>query len=188
MTDFWFDNPKILLKNLDEFIPERKLGFIKNINAIIRFTIYYSILIILLEYNINYLYISLILIIISYYYGNFYYIKENFNDSEQEKKCTRPTEDNPFMNYTIGDLLDNSDRSEACKYDDIKDEMREKFRKNLYSDSSDLWGKYISDRNFYTMPNTNIVNNQKEFAEWCYGNQGKYDICKETGKNCLKYS
>ena len=76
MTDFWFDNPKILLQNLDEFIPERKLGFIKNINSIIRFTIYYSILIILLEYNINYLYISLLLIIISYCYGNFYYIKE----------------------------------------------------------------------------------------------------------------
>ena len=87
------------------------------------------------------------------------------------------------MNYTVGDLIDNSDRPEACKYDDIKDEMRLEFRKKLFTDSSDLWGKYISDRNFYTTANTEIINKQKEFAEWCYGGQGE---CKSLGTNCLK--
>ena len=74
-------------------------------------------------------------------------------------------------------------KNEACKYDDIKDEMREKFRKDIYTDTNDIYGKNISDRNFYTMPNTEIVNNQSSFAEWLYGGGGK---CKTEGNDCLK--
>ena len=33
------------------------------------------------------------------------------------------------------------------------------------------------------MPNTRVVNDQKGFAEWCYGKIGE---CKSDGKNCLK--
>jgi disulfide bond formation protein DsbB len=189
MTELWFNNPKILLKNLDEFIPDKNLKFNNKINSIIRFAIYYSILIILLDYNINYLYFSLILIIISYYLGNYYIIneenKENFynNSSSTVEECRNPTENNPFMNYTLGELIDNVNHSKACKYDDVKDDIRKKFRKDIYTDSSDLWGKYISDRNFYTMPNTEIVNDQNGFAEWLYGGHG---TCKSTGFDCLK--
>ena len=32
-------------------------------------------------------------------------------------------------------------------------------------------------RNFYTMPNTQIPNNQKKFAEFCYGNMPS---CKDV--------
>ena len=123
MTELWYNNPKILLKNLDEFIPDKNLNYNNKINSIIRFAIYYSILIILLDCNINYLYISLVLIIISYYFGN-YYNKEKFNNTntvendtntiekkniekENNKKCKRPTDNNPFMNYTLGKLLDD---------------------------------------------------------------------------------
>ena len=194
MNELWYNNPKVLLKNLDEFFPDKDLNYNNKINSLVRFSIYYSILIILLDYNINYLYISLLLIIISYYFGNYYYISQenenfekennNFIKSKSNKECKRPTENNPFMNYTLGELIDNSNESrEACKYDEIKDEMRQNFRKDLYTDTSDLWGKYISDRNFYTMPNTDIINKQSEFAEWCYGGHGK---CKETGNDCLK--
>ena len=199
MTEIWYNNPKILLNNLDEFIPDKNLSYNNKINSIVRFAIYYSILIILLDCNINYLYISLVLIIVSYYFGNYYNNnsiekeKEKFNDSNSVEKnennnlkCKRPTDDNPFMNYTLGDLLDDNkmEQGPACQYDDIKDEMRQKFRKDLFADSSDLWGKYISDRNFYTMPNTEIVNNQSEFAEWLYGGHG---TCKEMGFDCLKH-
>ena len=46
-----------------------------------------------------------------------------------------------------------------------------------------MWGKFISDRNYYTMPNTEIVNDQTGFAKWCFGNSGE---CKSFGTNCLK--
>ena len=86
------------------------------------------------------------------------------------------------MNLTLGDLITKTNMNEACKYDDVKEEIQKNFRKDLFTDTSDIWGKYISDRNFYTMPSTEIINKQKEFAEWLYGDGGK---CKNDG-NCLK--
>jgi hypothetical protein len=35
------------------------------------------------------------------------------------------------------------------------------------------------------MPNTKVVNDMNQFAEWCYGSSG---YCKDLGGNaCLKY-
>ena len=192
MTDLWFNNPKILLKNLDEFFPDKSFNYNQKINSVVRFAIYFSILIIVLDYNVNYLYFALLIILISFYLGTNFKNnnQEYFNEKEIIAKgynCRKPTSDNPFMNFRLGDLLEGSTKvnemTEASLYDDVKDEMRSEFRKDLYTDTSDLWGKYISDRNFYSMPNTEIVNKQQEFAEWCYGGHGK---CKETGNDCLK--
>jgi hypothetical protein len=112
----------------------------------------------------------------------FYNNKEQFDN---EIKCSKPTINNPFMNYTIGDLLNNKIDKHSCNYDDVKTDIRNNFRKSIYTDSSDIWGQYISDRNFYTMPNTKLVNDQKELALWLLGNSGE---CKTYGKNCLKIS
>jgi len=192
MNELWYNNPNIILKNLDEFFPDNHLNLPKKINSIVRFSIYFSILIIILGYNINYLYFSLLLIIISYLIGIYFisienekFNETNINETNITEKCKRPTKNNPFMNLTLSDLIDNN-HTKACQYDDVKNEIRSNFRKDLYTDTSDLWGKYISDRNFYTMPNTEIVNNQTEFAEWLYGDHSVSGNCKEDGNNCLK--
>ena len=103
-------------------------------------------------------------------------------------KCNEPTLNNPFMNYTLGEQykLNKKDRLQACCYEDIKKDMRRKFRSTIHTDLTDVWGQYISDRNFYTMPNTDIVNNQKGFAEWCYSSIDSGE-CKTYGRNCIKY-
>ena len=173
MVPLWFNNPKILLTNLDEFFPDKNLQYNNKINSLIRFSIYYSLLIIVFNYDLKYLYLSLLIIIISLILS--YYNIENFLD------CKKPSVNNPFMNYTLSDLINNNN-NKACKYDDVKNEIKQAFRKDLFTDSSDIWGKYISDRNFYTMPNTDIINKQTEFAEWLYGDNGK---CKINGE-CLK--
>ena len=120
------------------------------------------------------------------------------------------------MNYTLGDPFNNQNiidlRSQheqnklsndqisfsflptenlveklpASNYDDVKNDIRKQFRSILHTDLTDIFGKYISDRNFYTMPNTSIVNNQVQFANWCY-NMENSGLCKTLGKNCLKY-
>ena len=219
MTNLWFNNPKILFQDLNEFFPDKDLHYNNKINSLVRFAIYYTFLLILFNCNLNYLYISLFLILFSYYLG--YYKIEKFNQSdniipllseEQNKNnllneknnlleeqninlpskseensitkiCYHPTENNPFMNYTLGDQIDNPNRPKACEYDDVKNEIRKEYRKDLYTDTSDIWGKYISDRNFYTMSNTESINKQKEFAEWVYGGHGD---CKSFGIDCLK--
>jgi len=183
MTEIWYENPRVLLDDIDQFFPSKQYNNVQKINSLVRLAIYYSLIILFLKYDNKWLSISLIIIIISFFLGK----TENFTSTDlklNKNTCHHPTKDNPFMNYTLGDLIDNPNRLEACEYDQNKHAIRKAFRMHLFSDLSDIWGKFISDRNFYTMPNTNIVNKQTEFAHWCYGKSGE---CKSTGNNCLKY-
>jgi len=108
---------------------------------------------------------------------------------EEFKKgtCKKPTEDNPFMNPTFTDF-NNGDPPAACNVDDdqINDEMKVNFNHQLFRDVDEIWEKENSQRNFYTMPNTAVPNNQKEFAMWLYGGSNRYPDCKTDG-NCLRY-
>jgi len=89
------------------------------------------------------------------------------------------------MNFTLGDHYKNPKRNKACSIDlNIRKDMRKKFLKHIVPDQTDIWGQNISDRQFYTMPSTGIVNDQSGFANWLYGSMGK---CKTEGKNCLEY-
>ena len=51
---------------------------------------------------------------------------KNFEEVNKKQTCVRPTKNNPFMNFTLGD---NVERLPACEYEDVKDEMRNEFRK-----------------------------------------------------------
>ena len=182
MADLWYNNPKILLNNLDHFFPNKNLTRHETINACARFAIYYGILVILLNDDMKWLAVSVIILLISLFLGT----SEHFSSVDSDidgRKCTMPTKENPFMNYTVGDLIENSGRPPACKYDDVKQDMRKKFKSKLHSDANDMWGVNISDRNFYTMPNTAIVNDQVGFAQSLLGISGQ---CKSYGENCLK--
>lgn len=177
----WYEDIKVLVDNPLQIFPLESYDRIQKINSIARFAIYLAIYILIMKIDNKYLSISIILLILSYLLGK----TENFisTDFELNTTCHKPTIDNPFMNYTIGDLIEKSKRGKACNYDKAKGLMRQTFRSHVHSDSSNIWGKYISDRNFYIMPNTNIVNEQINFANWCYGGGGS---CKSYGKNCLK--
>jgi hypothetical protein len=183
MTELWYEN-------LGQFLPTKNQTNNEKNNALIRFAIYFTIIILFFKQDTRLLAISItiIIIIITLFIGkteefdSIDKINENNNlDNNLNKACHNPTIDNPYMNYTVGDLINNPDRLAGCN--NVKPLVRQAFSTRLFSDSSDIWGKFVSDRNFYTMPNTKIVNNQLELANWCYGGSGK---CKTTGTNCLK--
>ena len=66
MNTLWYNNPKILLNDLHQFFPNNSLNREQKINAIVRFAIYYSILVIIFKQDFKWLSVSLILISISY--------------------------------------------------------------------------------------------------------------------------
>ena len=176
MSELWYNNPLILLNDLYQFFPNNDLNKEQKINAIARFAIFYSILILIFNQDKKWLSISIVLLIISFSLG----VYENFEQVNKLPTCVKPTKNNPFMNYIIGDDIE---RESACEYEDVKDEMRNEFKKGIIPDPADLWGTNISDRNFFTMPWTRIVNNQTDFANWLYGNSG---TCKNEGIYCDK--
>ena len=179
MSALWYNNPKILLDDWHQFFPNNNLSRDQKINAIARFAIFYSLLVLIFKQDTKWLSISVVLLIISYCLG--YY--ETFEQDNKNPSCVKPSKNNPFMNFTMGDYINNVDRLPACDYDDVKEEMRNEFRKDIVPDPADLWGTNISDRNFFTMPWTQVVNDQSGFANWLYGNSG---TCKNEGIGCDK--
>lgn len=180
MTKLWYNNISVLVENPYQFFPSNNLTNPEKINALARFAIYYSLIIIITKRSHTYLTISIVILLTSFFLGR----TENFsNNSKKEEKCYKPTDANPFMNFTLDDYYKNPNRPENCPIGEVRDVMRKKFLKRLVPDPTDLWGQNISDRNFYTMPSTRIVNDQTGFAKWCYGTMGQ---CKTNGRGCLK--
>lgn len=115
--------------------------------------------------------------------GNEYFDNYDKNIIEGVKEtCTKPTQDNPLMNYMISDYKDNPDKLKACT--NVETDIDNNFNHNLYKDIDDLFEKKNSQRQFYTMPNTQNPNDQKAFAEWLYKIP---ETCKTDQEHCLKY-
>lgn len=174
---FWLNDINVLLNNYTDFYPKKNMSQIEKANALMRLSIYYSLLLIIFNLDSSWLSISFLLCCLSIFIGT----TENF--VADNKKCTKPTKDNPYMNFTLGDHINNPDKPKACKLtNDVRKDELVYFRKNNI-DKFDLYGKNNNDRNFYTMPSTTLVNDQKGFAKFLYGDFGK---CKSEGIDCLK--
>lgn len=176
--EYWFNNYSVLFNNIFELYPKKEFSKVRKINAIAKLAFIYAFIIILLKLDSKYLAVSVSLLILSYYLGITENLQENIKPS-----CTKPTYNNPFMNFILGDQINNPNKPPACPFETVRKEQIKMFRGNLQPDISDLYGKTITDRNFYTMPSTSIVNDQAGFINFVYGDFGR---CKSEGKDCLK--
>ena len=179
----WYKNPSCLLDYPEEFIPKKNDSMVRKSNSLARLAIYIGLIVILSGSNQKYLSVSILLLLISLFVNETESFAQSINDANQNEKCTMPTEDNPYMNFTLKDYYENPNRPKNCDIKKVRSKMRNEFLKRILPDPADLWGQNISDRNFYTMPTTTLINDQTEFANFCYENMGQ---CKAFGKDCLK--
>ena len=192
--ELWINNPRILFdkERLIEFFPSKNYDNITNINCVTRFSIYSLIILSLLrsDYKIAPLIIFVLSLIYSLSYTENDKNVEKFDNVVESKitgakyECTKPTDDNPYMNITMNEYTDNPKRDKACIYDDVREDSNSKFTKDLYKDISDVFGTNFSARQFYTNPVTTIPNAQGEFAQWLYG--GKKN-CKTNPNDCISF-
>ena len=191
MTEFWLENPNILLnKNyITEIWPQDKFDLARKLNAITRIIVLMGILGYYLTKSpfipVSAI-VSLIVLVIIFKSKN-KIIKEGLtnemdNDNSSnlkeilQKEFTMPTQKNPVMNVLMNEYHDNPQRKPAAPVynEDVHQEMNEKAKsktdKRLFKNLGDNISFENSMRNFYAMPNTEIPNNQKDFALFCYGN------------------
>jgi hypothetical protein len=184
MTEvFWFNDPKTLFtsKNFQKFVPSENQTLNEKFNTVTRFCIYFIILILLTSRNIIWIALSLTVIVFIMYLQRV----ESFNQDSKPPSCTMPTHDNPFMNFTMGDRILNPERPKACNINDpeVNKKSQDFFNDNLYKNSYDIFDREINSRPWITMPITEVINKQSEFAEWLFGNHAQ---CKSAGINCTK--
>ena len=110
--------------------------------------------------------ISMLVIYFLVTYGlNIEDLKEAFGEKKTDT-CQKPTLNNPFMNVLP---IDERTREPACEYTDkMKTKIEDAFSANLYEDTNDIYGRNNSQRQFYTMPSTQMPNRQDEFKSWLY--------------------
>lgn len=198
MTNFWLENPNILLnKNyISEIWPNNDFDLARKLNAITRIIIIMAILGYFLTKSIYIpvsAIVSLLVLVIIYKSKKQTktQTKEGFlSNSNQpvnglkkilEKEFTMPTKKNPVMNVLMNEYKENPKRKPAAPAynQEVEEEINNKTKKQderLFKNLGDNLSFENSMRSFYAMPNTQIPNNQKEFAEFCYGNMPS---CKE---------
>jgi len=107
---------------------------------------------------------------------------ENKNLSKMAQVLTKPSSDNPYMNHMLTDYIDKPEKKPALPLfnNKVKKQTTVAAMKNLdprlFRNLGDVMDYDTFSRNFHTMPNTTNPNDQKAFAEFCYGNMKS---CKE---------
>jgi hypothetical protein len=184
-TGIWFKQPIDFFRfsKLFEIYPSEDLDLDERLNAYVRLSLYAAILHYAIFQDVKIFSVVVIVMILTYVY--YVSVKENYmqyntlKDRRGKTKehfngnvsCQYPKDSNPFMNVLINEYVENPERKEACDVDNVrvKDMINDKYYSDTYRDIGDVFDRKSSFRNFYTMPNTTIPNNQEDYAQWLYG-------------------
>lgn len=181
----WLHDPFVLfdLNKADEFYPDDKMTYEEKLNSFMRFSIYFSIVVFLLNKNYKVFYaifFSGIVTLILYQYKNDILEQsrgeiESYRNHTRSEECTHPQENNPFMNVLISEYEEDPDRKEACDVDNnkVQDKMKDLFYNDIFRSVDEVYDNNYSYRQFYTTPNTMIPNDQEGFAKWLYYSEEK---------------
>ena len=205
-TPFWTQNPEILYinQNFLSFFPSHDMTRVEQLNAITRFAIYALIIFILLGEDSskwNTLPVTVIIICAIIFYSM---QKQKIDDEEEKetyqhdfkpwsnnshfhtqpkkgskkinKKCKSSTKQNPYMNPLAMDTTLHLGK--ACASD--IPQASDKYLEDIYQDFDDIYQRKNSERQFYTLPNTDLADSRDNFINLCYRSN---QTCKDRG-NC----
>ena len=197
-TPFWLNEPSILLdrNNVFNIWPSNTMSKNEKLNAISRMIILLTTLGFLITKQFKIIITGIITLAVivliqsiqkknkikldkteAFTNANYYeLIKDDYNT---------PTNKNPVMNVLLTEIQDNPTRKSAAPTfnpivsEDINTATKEfitnEFKdpnidEKLFKDLGDNFAFDQSMRTWYATPNTQIPNDQKKFAEFCYGN------------------
>ena len=203
-NQFWLSDPTILLnqQHILELWPNRTMDKNAKLNAISRLIILLTILGLLFTREVKILItgiITLVVIVLVHRIqtkpikkvvnteaftdaGLYELVKDNFSE---------PSKTNPLMNVMLTDINDNPNKKPAAPAfnpvvtEDINNATKKFVSDNfndptieekLFKDLGDNFSFDQSMRTWYATPNTQVPNDQKKFAEFCYGGMSS---CKE---------
>ncbi len=138
-------------------------------------------------------------------------IQEGFTNPKEfkalENNFTKPTMKNPLMNVSLPEISDDPQRKSAAPAfnpiveKEINASTKRQIRamhkdqpdidEKLFKDLGDNFNFEQSMRPFYATANTQIPNDQKSFAEFCYGNmpsckEGNDFACMQNNERYIK--
>lgn len=169
MTEaFWYTEPNVLFREDTwyKFVPQPNMSVRESLNAVVRFSVYLSVLLFATSRDPWYLLLIPVVMLATVFLHRAFpqakkIVSEGFASGPVVSGYTgeersRPTPDNPFMNPMLTDILEDPNRPPAAEITSLKvrDEVNEAFAQtsNIYMDTSDMFNLVQSQRNFYAVP------------------------------------
>ena len=195
MERIWYSDPKHFLNmdNAPKIIPLKSMSFVQQLNAVMRFSLYFSAIMFLVKRDLLVWYFALFIGLLTVFMHEFYqrntsmqkelYDKINIMyDQHKDSFCAMPSKDNPFMNVLMNEYTQFPNRPDACNINNtkIKQKAEDHFDHNVYKDVDDIWGRKTSSRNWHTVPSAQIPNDRESFQQWLYKTDKS---CKESNGN-----
>ena len=170
----WYTSPSILFSagTWQRFVPTKEMDVPTALNSVVRFTIYFSVLLYACTSKHEYLLAIPLVLVVSAIFSQVFPNTRPLVESFQTvvKKLTHPTASNPFMNPLLTEILDNPDRPDAAPITDkvVKAEIDKAFQQTeeLYMDTSDRFDLAQSQRTFHTMQSATIPSDQDGFLKF----------------------
>lgn len=164
---FWVSEPSVLFSKETWylFVPQANMSVKAALNAVVRFSIYLSLLLVMTTRDAMYILfipaVMLATIFLEKWFPEAKKMTEGFQSGPvvtgyKGEERTMPSTDNPFMNPTLIDINETPDRPPAADSTDrvVRDRVNESFAQtsNIYMNTSDVFDLVQSQRNFYTVP------------------------------------
>lgn len=184
----WYRDPSSLLQNWTAIIPTRAMPFDEQLNASVRFAFFFTSITFLIKRDPN---IFMVLFATMFVTIAMFHVDKKTHttttggggiSSLQQQTtpeavvCRVPTKDNPFMNpvYGVDEATMRTNSNKACDTTrpSVKKQVAASYDKTLLRNVDDLWQNQSSDRQFYTVPCTDVCSDQNGFSKWLYGTVG----------------
>lgn len=159
---FWYNDPSVLFSasTWSVFVPTANMTVAQSLNAVVRFSVYLSVLLFITSMNPVYLLFIPIVMGVSIFLNGWFpqakKITESFVSSYVGTDKSSPTPDNPFMNAPLTDINDNPNRPPAPDVTslEVRDQINRAFAQtsNIYMDTTDVFDVVQAQRNFHTVP------------------------------------
>jgi hypothetical protein len=177
MESLWIDDPASLFtkETWSKFVPTSSMDIPTAMNAIVRFTVYISVILFMARGNTAYLLAIPLVLVLTVLVVKFFPTArtlEAFTEKAASKirEYTYPTGKNPFMNPLLTEILDNPNRPEAAPITskEVKKQIEASFKQtsDLYMDTSDKFDLAQSMRTFHTAQSGVIPNDQDGFLSF----------------------
>lgn len=171
---FWLNDPAHLFtkQNWVQFVPQDWMTVPEALNAIVRFTTYFSVVLTLLTGKSEYILAIPIVALITVFLNQMYPETQTFKEAFSNKMGTetKPTPRNPFMNMTIDQISGDPERPAAANLlrPDIAESASNAFAKtsDMFMDTSDRFDMMQSSRAFYTTASTTAASDLGGFQEF----------------------
>lgn len=178
MTELlWLDDPANLFTKWKHFVPTNDMKVAEALNAVVRFTIYSSIIVALFTHKTHYLLLVPLVMVTSVVLARLFPTTQTIHEAFNNRRganglmsvpVASPTPNNPFMNVVFTDYVDNPDRPPAppditTKEMDAKIAESFAHTNDLFLDTTDTYGLMQSARQWVTQAATTIPNDLAGF-------------------------